>query len=249
MLDEKNSELLNRIATYLKRTYILQRYQALGNDPILHFYHREVPVQFFLPDATSDFIQGRILEDEQFFEHNLLMKIPPSLVRNRTCIDAGANIGNHTIFFSKILNANRVIAIEPQRHVFDILLHNVKINDLANVECKNIALGAGPGHVTVATGSSRNLGAVTFRPQENGDYPVESIDSWEIKDIGLLKIDVEGMQMAVLKGAAHTLENHTEAIMIELRPELNEVEEPTKFLSSFGFKSRPLGRTDFLFTK
>lgn len=244
-----DSKVLNEIATYLKRSYILQRFQALGEDAILNIMHRDIPIKFYLPDATSDFIQGRILEHEQFFEHRLLMKIPPGLVRDRVCIDAGANIGNHTIFFSKILGARKVISIEPQHHVFNILKRNVELNNIQNSDCRNAALGASGSRVAIATGTYRNLGAVTFRQDSEGAYPVISIDELDVPEVGLMKIDVEGMQMQVLNGAKETLKSRTRAIMIELRPELNEVEEATAFLKSYGFQSKPIGRTDFLFTK
>jgi len=249
MADTDNSKILTEIASHLRRSYILQKSQSLSERDILTIIHRDIPVKFYLPDATSDFIQGRIIEHEQFFEHALLMKIPSQYVQEQVCIDAGANIGNHTIFFSKILGAKKVISFEPQHHVFDILKRNVEINNLSNVECHNAALGEKSSYAEVATGTNRNLGAVTLRESKNGVFPIESLDALEIPAIGLMKIDVEGMQMALLKGAIETLAKRTRAIMIELRPELNEIEEPTAFLKKLGFKSKPIGRTDFLFTK
>lgn len=249
MQDSETNKTLKEISTHLRRTYLLQRFISLGDNNVLDLVHRDIPVKFYLPDATSDFIQGRILEHEQFFEHKLLMKIQPALVRNKVCIDAGANIGNHTLFFSKTLGAKKVISIEPQKHVFEILKRNVEINKLENIECHNKALGAKGSRVTVATGTNRNLGATSFRAAPDGDYPVISIDELDVPEVGFLKVDVEGMQMQVLHGARDTIKNRTSAIMIELRPELHEVDEPSDFLKSLGFLCKPMGRTDFLFTK
>jgi FkbM family methyltransferase len=135
-------------------------------------------------------------------------------------VDAGANIGTHTVFLAKAVgDRGAVIAFEPQRLVFQVLCGNVALNGLTNVTCFMAAVGAKRGQLTIPLLDPRatlNFGAV--RATEGG--PGERVDVAPLDELGLtrcalIKVDVEGMETAVLEGARETIARCRPALFLE----------------------------------
>ncbi|MEQ8789094.1 MAG: FkbM family methyltransferase [Pirellulaceae bacterium] len=125
-------------------------------------------------------------------------------------VDAGANIGTHTVFFAqRVAPRGFVLAFEPQRLAFQNLCANVALNGLTNVDCRRAAIAAERSTVHVPfldPGAAQNFGALSLKQQSAG----EQVDALSIDELGLrrcklLKIDVEGMEREVLLGAAETI--------------------------------------------
>jgi FkbM family methyltransferase len=134
-------------------------------------------------------------------------------------VDAGANIGGYTILASADKEAN-TIAIEPGLSAYKNLMTNVRINDMGSkVHALNIALGATTGMVDFTTSLDTTNHVVA--ENEHADTVKVNMDTLdnilEKQSPVLLKIDVEGFETEVLKGAKQTLQNeHLKAIIIEL---------------------------------
>jgi FkbM family methyltransferase len=134
-------------------------------------------------------------------------------------VDAGANIGGYTILASADKEAN-TIAIEPGLSAYKNLMTNVRINDMGNrVHALNIALGSTTGMVDFTTSLDTTNHVVA--ENEHTDTVKVNMDTLdnilEKQSPILLKIDVEGFETEVLKGAKRTLQNeHLKAIIIEL---------------------------------
>lgn len=112
-----------------------------------------------------------------------------------TAIDAGANIGNHSMWFAAICGL-RVEAFEPIR--YEALRANIKLNDLEfQVNTYATALGESMGFAhEVGKGELRHNG---------GAIPVNTLDSYNFRDVSVIKIDVEGGEPLVLRGAEQTI--------------------------------------------
>lgn len=126
-----------------------------------------------------------------------------------TVIDAGANVGTVTLFLAQTVGAEgRVYAFEPQLEIFHYLCGNVALGGHKNIIALNAALGGAAGSITVPPmdyGHKGNFGAVSLKDMGEGETDVRTIDGLDLADCRLIKIDVEGMEPEVLKGARETI--------------------------------------------
>ena len=124
----------------------------------------------------------------------------------RTVIDAGANIGLSSVYFSKRLDAPQIIALEPETGNFKQALLNT--NGLQNVEILNGALWFKSGKVQIA---NPDEGALGFQVKEynSNDGAVTAYTFQEIlhmkgwDTVDLLKIDIEGAEKELLDSTLH----------------------------------------------
>jgi len=163
------------------------------------------------------------------------------------CLDVGANIGNHSVFFAD--RFARVIAIEPNPIFCLAFRATIALNKLTNVELLECGLGAKAGRLAYRQASAANLGASHFLAAD-GDCPVakdcqqleikvgdEVVESLGISRLGLIKIDVEGLELAVLQGLQRTLTGQDPVVMFEAHPEVDRsnAEATLEFLRKLGF--------------
>lgn len=162
-----------------------------------------------------DHLGRMIRSNRSFYELDLLMKCRELYLPGTAIIDVGANIGNHAVFFATVLNAP-VYAFEPHKPNHELLEINIAANGLeGQVLATRCAIGDIDGVGTLHPGPPTNLGttSVSFG---TGETPVYTLDSLSIRGpIGLLKIDVEGAETAVLRGAANTIQRWLPDIIVE----------------------------------
>lgn len=136
-------------------------------------------------------------------------------------IDVGANIGAHTLVFSRLVGQQgRVHAFEPQRVVFQTLCANMAINSIENVECRQTALSSESSTTRIPDiryDLPANHGGFKVGDYEKGmEIPVEPLDSLlDLSRLKLIKIDVEGMEYHVIQGARDTIARHTPFLYVE----------------------------------
>lgn len=154
-------------------------------------------------------------------------------------LEIGANIGAHTVALAKMVGQKgRVYAFEPQRLVFQILAGNIALNSLANVYCYQKAVGETPGTLLVPMldyEKEINWGGLSLGSWEQGEsVKVITIDSLEIPFCNFIKIDVEGMELSVLKGAKQIIEKHRPILYVENDRE-DKSDELIKYLDNVGY--------------
>jgi FkbM family methyltransferase len=126
-------------------------------------------------------------------------------------IDVGAHVGSWAQHFAQ--KCRRVDAFEPQRTTYDRLREGVRLAGLANVNCHDVALGAS-GEVDLHVVSIDGGGSTLLHRGELGpDLTTERVraaqlDDYVFDDVGLIKIDAEGAEGNILRGALKTLEAH-----------------------------------------
>lgn len=240
----KAMRLLERLSAQLDELTLVSRFQALGEDKVLEFVHSDRRVRFFLPYALKDFIQRVILKTLSFYENADLEKfrhlVPPQAV----IIDAGANIGNHSVFFSVICEAKKIYAFEPMAQTFGILQRNAALNAPDCIECINAALGEADGRADLLGYRAHNFGAARVAVNADGLYRVTTIDGLGLTKLDIIKVDVEGSQALVLEGARQTLSRCSPRIWMERNP-AGEAK-----LASLGYaKSFEVSKNNFVWEK
>ena len=157
----------------------------------------------------------------QFFEQELLEYIYYHYGGyGGTFVDAGAAIGNHTLFFAKFCKPSVVLSIEPVAESMDHNQRNIRLNSLeSKVRFYPCALGSVIGTGTMEQRNPSNLGDCRLVAGE--DVPVATLDGilegGRFKEVVLVKIDVEEQELDVLKGATHLLETQAPALFLECR--------------------------------
>ena len=135
-------------------------------------------------------------------------------------VEGGANIGAHTVSLSRMVGAQGIVlAFEPQRIVFQTLCANLALNSCANVRAFQFGLGSESGEITVPfldPGVPANFGGLSLLEAEIGE-PVRlaTIDEFGLTACQMIKLDVEGMEVEALKGAARTIAAYRPLMYVE----------------------------------
>jgi len=181
--------------------------------------------------ATGNIYIGLHEFEDMFFVLHLLRK-------DEVMLDIGANIGSYTILAGAVIGA-KIFSFEPIPETFRCLIDNVNINGIyEKVKCYNIGLADKNGilkftsnlgttnHVVFNTSSIKNIDII--------DVPVRKLDTIVSGcDPLLIKIDVEGFELQVLKGADEILKSKSLlAVIIETFGKNNL----DKQMSKYGFK-------------
>lgn len=144
-----------------------------------------------------------------------------------TVLDVGANIGTITVPLAKrVGSSGRVVAFEAQPAIHMLLSANLALNELLTVRALNLAVGDQSGFIDVPDldySKNANFGGISFAAQaiagQSGVSRVacEAIDDLlpDLTSCRLMKIDVEGMEAAVLSGAEGFIRRHRPLIYCE----------------------------------
>lgn len=131
-------------------------------------------------------------------------------------LDAGANIGLTAIYASKLAGSKGIVyGFEPLPSTFEIFCKNIRINRIKNIVPIKIALSNYNGNGSIYPNLHINRGAASLNYNQVDQIPIEvqvqTLNSWIIENniikINFLKIDVEGSELELLKGAKELFEN------------------------------------------
>ncbi len=150
------------------------------------------------------------------YESGTLDVIRRCLSSGDTFVDVGSNIGLMSLFASRIVGESGVVyAFEPEQDTFAILQQNVSLNTVSNILSYSVALGSVGGEALIYSNLEINRGSASLiKPYEREaagrKVAVDTLDHFvanhNITQIKMMKIDVEGMELEVLKGATQVLE-------------------------------------------
>jgi FkbM family methyltransferase len=158
------------------------------------------------------------------FEPAMVQLLRTVAAGSETILDIGSNIGLTAIVFSQL--ARKVYAFEPSARTFAFLETNLRQSGINNVLPIQIGLGSDVGEfeLTVAP-ANRSGGYVSNLTRAGSGYETEKIAIrplddvvrlLNVRDISFVKIDVEGFEGQVLKGASQTLREQRPAVVLEL---------------------------------
>lgn len=141
----------------------------------------------------------------------LLDLVKPYLDPEGTTIDIGAHIGTHTYFYHK--HCKQVISFEPNPLSYVCLARNVSHLDNVAIYCS--ALGE---HTTTVElhEDPTNAGACFVSEAPDALTNQLALDSFPLSNISFIKIDAEGSELNILRGALRTIERHRPNMLIEI---------------------------------
>lgn len=134
-----------------------------------------------------------------------------------TVLDIGANIGYYTLIFAKCVGSmGRVYAFEPDPENFSILKKNVEMNGYSNVVLEEKAVYSRTGKISLFLNEENKSDHRLYETENNRECI--SIDAIRLDDylmkidqrIDLIKIDIQGAEMAALQGMKKVLERNTD---------------------------------------
>ena len=159
-----------------------------------------------------------------------ILKILKIASPNLVVLDIGANIGVHSVVFSREVGGGVVYAFEPQRIIFNMLAGNIAINSLSNVYCFHNAVTDISGLIDIPIfdyGKPLSFGSIEFegaQKEDIGQKPISGegekvsgvvVDEMNFQQVDFIKIDVEGMEIKVLRGAEKTILNFRPHMLLE----------------------------------
>lgn len=165
--------------------------------------------------------------------NSLLSYIGNSGYKGGVWVDIGANIGNHALFFASVCKAQKVYAYEPDLSLFDHLKKNIELNLEYSILARRCAISDynGDGSLIYPDIPIEQGGAGAARLTNEGkQVSVFTLDSMNIEP-DYIKIDVEGGELVVLKGAEKTLKKYHPEIFVEITANEKEIREYLKSLN------------------
>jgi len=190
-------------------------------------------------------------------ETSLLHDMLEHIKAGDVAIDCGANIGLHSCPLARHVGpTGRLIAVEPIDEVADRLSANVALNGLANVTLVRKAASSSNGTAEIfpSREKSINRGQASLHPNQNVSPEGRAVDVVSIDrlvtELGLdrldlVKIDVEGHELEVLRGARQAIERWRPILYFELLEEnLSSAkvgsDELLAFVHALGYETRPV---------
>lgn len=158
------------------------------------------------------------------WEPEVIEAISQTVSKGQVALDIGAQSGFYTLLLSKLVGPEgRVVAFEPLPPNYRILDQNIELNRASNVLVVKKALmdRAGQLSLTIPPRDSLLLAGELLNEKEHETLlvPAVSLDDYlaELRwPVHFIKMDVEGAEEAILRGAVRTIEMHHPAMLIEV---------------------------------
>ncbi|WP_244834810.1 FkbM family methyltransferase [Clostridium sp. BJN0001] len=219
-------------------TYKIRTREKEEEKDVYSITYNNRKIKFYLPNR-DEYIQGLIYDYSMFYEIKILEKIKEFDLKDKVIIDVGANIGNHSLYFAKVIDSLNVYSFEPNIKLRKIFEKNMKINNIDNkVFLKNCALSNEECYGNLEIIDKNNWGSNKIKYDKNGFIQVKTLDDIMLplnKKIGLIKVDVEGMEYLVLKGAEKIIAKYRPILCVEILTEI-KYKEITEYLKKYGYK-------------
>lgn len=176
------------------------------------FKYNNKPIDLWIHD--DEYISNVIAERGAFYEADILEQLRRHFPKQNTMVDAGANIGNHSVYFLNFFSPKRLVCFEPLPFNYQLLLKNIENYKNVKIDSYPIALGALERRVALQYVPG-NLGMCNVIYDQPGDVEMRSLDSFELEEVSFLKIDVEHSFLEVIRGALDTIARCRPVILTE----------------------------------
>lgn len=191
---------------------------------------------YYIRTPAEDHIGKTIERTHNFYESPLLDAVVSFLEPGDLVYDVGANVGNHSVYFAAVAGA-QVLSFEPVPEALALLEENRDRNGLQErITIYPVGL-ADTERSASASFRDHNLGASRLHEDAEGELPLATLDGiaeLQNRNPVLMKIDVEGMEEAVIRGARETIARSRPVIVCECALE-SEFARVSKLLAEMGY--------------
>ena len=149
-------------------------------------------------------------------------------VRNKHIIDAGGYVGDTALLFSSYTDKS-IHVFEASPSNMDIIRETIRLNHLDNIVPVSKALGEKSGTATFSLGERNSCNSLVERPGYNYpnhiEVPVVTLDDYVREndlEVGLIKVDIEGGEQLLLRGAVETIRTQHPILLISIYHSAND---------------------------
>jgi FkbM family methyltransferase len=175
-------------------------------------------------------------------------------IPNTNAIDIGAFIGTHTLTLSDSVKNGTVYSFEPQPWAYNAIKCSLNENEIKNVVLKNVGISDKKDMIKFCSDSTGGSTICHEKKKKISKWKyvynidILSIDSMKLKNISIIKIDVEGHELKVLNGAKDTIKRNKPTIIIEVWNKKDKRNEFKKMMKNMNYKVSHISGDDFLCT-
>lgn len=185
--------------------------------PASHWKHRQLfGYEFHVDIAASNTHALLWLEGERLIAERFLLR--SLLSPGMHVVDVGANLGYYLLLILRSIGpSGSVCLIEPSPENLPHFHKQIAANGFHNVVLHPVAVGEAEGTVGLRSGINSGVTA-----ENAGAYqvPIKPLDAVTPDRVDALKIDVEGFELDVLRGAAHVLQRDQPILFLEVHPHI-----------------------------
>ena len=257
---------LRRLTIALKRipgmVFLLEplRQMAVSSGGILEISDFDGSMKMWL--RLDEHMQSQIFWYGSY-SRDIILLLDRILKPGHVVADVGANIGEISLAAARRVGENGTVhSFEPMSSLFNCLVQNSGMNNLKQITPVQQGLSAAKGKAMIYAqerlikDGTTNSGLGTIYPFGGRSMPVEEIvlntldhyfEETSVERLDLIKIDVEGAEYDVLRGAFHTIRKHKPYIILELQEETahsagNSAEEIRSLIASSQYDIYTIGR-------
>jgi FkbM family methyltransferase len=226
--------------------------------------HSETPIFQKLESTNTylfpEFVIARDFASRGIYEKDIIEWARQFVRSDQVFVDVGAHVGTYALSFAP--HVREVYAFECSPRTFNVLCGNIALRELDyKIKPFHSALGNTTGHIDyyIRSVDGGGSGVVKFKNDDSNasiKVPLAKLDSFDIENIGLIKIDVEGFEKQVLEGAVETLRrNNYPKLLFESWSPSKEGNIPAtklrndlfEYIESIGYKIVPIRGYDEMF--
>jgi FkbM family methyltransferase len=229
-------------------------------------YFSDEKFQILVTDETKKLTPDTFLNDNTMWEAESIEFFFKDIPKDKSVniVDVGAQSGLYSLF-AKYLPMATFYSFEPFKKTFDLLNDNIALNNITNVKTHNIGFSCKKEHIILNTCVSHNgLHTIGNNPLRFNDIckieiEVDTIDNLFYEKnipVDYIKIDTEGWEFFILKGAEKTIKKYKPIIQIEWN-EINmhqcnvDINELSNYIDELNYERKTLcsGEEVFFYPK
>lgn len=204
-------------------------------------------IQVIVPDDPER-ITPYVLEEQQDWFEDEIEAVRSLLRPGQSVIDIGANLGVYALSMARVVGQEgRVIAFEPAADTAALLRASARLNGFDQLAVQQQGVGARRGVACLAIGDDSELNQLIEPESDSGagraeEVPIISLDDWQVESgasepIAFIKIDAEGQELNILRGAERLLREQSPLILYEVKHGLELHLELVDAFAALGYDS------------